>query len=84
MPLKRFLCILLTAAVTGLCVGVDVSSADKHSDFSVVVLPDTQFYSQLHPDTYVCQTQWIKDRVEADNIKCWSTTKASPTAAMVG
>ena len=53
MPLKRFLCILLAAAVIGFCVTVGVSSADRQADFAVVVLPDTQFYSQLHPDTYV-------------------------------
>ena len=69
MPFKRFPCISLTAAVIGLLLCVDVSSAEEQSDFTVVVLPDTQFYSQLHPDTYVAQTQWIKDRVEADNIK---------------
>ena len=69
MPFKRSCCLLLTAAVIGLLFAVDVSSADERSDFTVVVLPDTQFYSQLYPDTYVSQTQWIKDRVQADNIK---------------
>ena len=34
-----------------------------------MVLPDTQFYSQLHPDTYVGQPQWIKDRAAADGIR---------------
>ena len=69
MRFKQFLCILLTAAVTSLCVSSDVWSADEQADFTVVVLPDTQFYSQLHPDTYVSQTQWIKDRATADHIK---------------
>lgn len=37
--------------------------------FSVVLLPDTQFYSEKFPDTYVVQTEWIKQRAEADNTK---------------
>ena len=69
IPLKQILCLLLTAAVIGLSTGVEVSSGDEPSDFTVVVLPDTQLYSQLHPDTYTAQTVWVKDRVEADNIK---------------
>ena len=37
--------------------------------FSVVVLPDTQKYTDKWPDTYVGQTQWIRDNVEKENIK---------------
>ncbi len=37
--------------------------------FSVVVLPDTQNYAEKYPDTYVAQTQWIRDNVEKENIK---------------
>lgn len=29
--------------------------------YSIVVLPDTQFYSQLHPEIFHQQTQWIAD-----------------------
>jgi hypothetical protein len=36
--------------------------------FSIVVLPDTQFYAQLHPEIFHQQTQWI-----ADNIKRYDT-----------
>ncbi len=39
------------------------------TSFSVVLLPDTQFYSERYPETYVAQTMWIRKRVQEDNIK---------------
>jgi hypothetical protein len=33
----------------------------KEGNFTVVVLPDTQFYDRRNPDTYAAQTQWIVD-----------------------
>ena len=48
---------------------MSVVSAEKRSDFTVVLLPDTQYYSQLYPENYLCQTRWIKERASADNIK---------------
>ncbi len=44
-------------------------NAGADESFTVVLLPDTQFYSESYPDTYVRQTQWIRDRAEQDNIK---------------
>jgi hypothetical protein len=43
------------------------TSADEI--FTVVLLPDTQFYSEKYPDTYVAQTMWIRERAKPDNIK---------------
>ncbi|MFP6619064.1 MAG: metallophosphoesterase, partial [Pirellulaceae bacterium] len=37
--------------------------------FTVVLLPDTQYYSELFPATYVTQTLWIRNRLLKDNIK---------------
>ena len=37
--------------------------------FSVVLLPDTQFYSEKFPDIYKVQTEWIKANVKKRNIK---------------
>jgi hypothetical protein len=37
--------------------------------FRVVLLPDTQFYSEKYPETYVAQTLWIRKRMHEDNIK---------------
>jgi hypothetical protein len=35
----------------------------------VVLLPDTQFYSEKYPETFVAQTMWIRERTTPDNIK---------------
>jgi len=37
--------------------------------FSIIVLPDTQFYSKRYPETYYRQTQWIVDHRDELNIK---------------
>ncbi|MEO2014598.1 MAG: metallophosphoesterase [Fuerstiella sp.] len=37
--------------------------------FSVVLLPDTQNYSEKFADTYVAQTLWIRQQAKTDNIK---------------
>ncbi len=39
------------------------------TSFSVVLLPDTQNYSEKYPNTYVAQTLWIRKRQQEDNIK---------------
>jgi hypothetical protein len=38
------------------------------NDFTVVVLPDTQYYSQSYPEIFDCQVQWILDNLEPLNI----------------
>lgn len=50
-----------------LCPASQVATAGD--EFRVVLLPDTQLYSESHPEIYVAQTQWIKDRAEPDHIK---------------
>ncbi len=40
----------------------------QKGSFTVVVLPDTQNYSQNFPQTYLAQTQWIVDQKQARNI----------------
>ena len=36
--------------------------------FTLVVLPDTQFYSESYPATFTAQTQWIVNQLAARNI----------------
>ena len=36
--------------------------------FTIVALPDTQFYSKSFPATFIAQTQWIKDNTISKNI----------------
>ncbi len=38
-------------------------------DFTVVVLPDTQYYSESFPATFTAQTQWIMDNRDTLNIE---------------
>lgn len=42
--------------------------ADVESAFTVVMLPDTQKYSESYPDIYMSQTRWIRDHVDSNNI----------------
>lgn len=38
------------------------------NDFTIIVLPDTQFYSESFPQIFQAQTQWIVDNKDALNI----------------
>ena len=65
-----------------LCIGVSDPEADAlevrffgrdltaqpGEDFTFIALPDTQFYSQSHPQIYFAQTQWIIDNKASRNI----------------
>ena len=37
--------------------------------FSIVLLPDTQNYSEKYADTYAAQTLWVRQQAKQDNIK---------------
>ena len=43
--------------------------AKQEGPFSVVLLPDTQNYSEKYPETYIAQTLWIRQQRKLDNIK---------------
>ncbi|WP_442505487.1 metallophosphoesterase [Novipirellula sp. SH528] len=59
-----FAVVFLNHAVT---LAEDNQAAEQ--SFSVVLLPDTQLYSEKYPDTYVAQALWIRQQVKEDNIK---------------
>ncbi|REK18902.1 MAG: metallophosphoesterase [Planctomycetota bacterium] len=42
----------------------------EKGSFTVAVLPDTQNYSQRHPETYLAQTEWIAANKQDRNIAC--------------
>lgn len=46
-----------------------LASAASAGDFTVVVLPDTQNYSQSFPQIFDAQTQWVASNATAQNIK---------------
>ena len=68
MSLKRSFPLFL-AIVLGTQFDAGLAGAQERSPFTVVVLPDTQNYAEKYPDTYLAQTQWVKDHAAADNIK---------------
>jgi hypothetical protein len=45
---------------------VDVHPADRQ--FTIIALPDTQYYSKFHPEIYLEQTRWIVDNKDRLNI----------------
>lgn len=44
-------------------------TAQTSSDFSIVLLPDTQYYSESHPTIFQQQTQWIVNNRASWNIQ---------------
>ncbi|MBN2498074.1 MAG: hypothetical protein JXR96_26020 [Deltaproteobacteria bacterium] len=61
-------CTIDDSCQAGICLGEDYCG-----DFSIVLLPDTQYYTSNQPDdddnTYYKQTRWIADMREALNIR---------------
>ena len=57
----------ITLVITSLA--TDTATAQDEKDFfSIIVLPDTQYYSQRHPEIFKAQTEWIAANVEKENI----------------
>jgi 3',5'-cyclic AMP phosphodiesterase CpdA len=44
--------------------------AMKEGSFTIVVLPDTQNYSEKFPQTFAAQTKWIAENKVARNVAC--------------
>ncbi len=40
----------------------------QSEQFSIVVIPDTQFYSEVRPELFEAQMQWVADNQVAENI----------------
>jgi len=43
--------------------------AAQAEDFTIIVLPDTQYYSQNQSEHFPAQTQWIVDNEDALNCR---------------
>lgn len=61
---RHGLVLVAVAAVLGIASG----AARAESSFTVVALPDTQFYSSTYPATFTAQTNWIKTHQVDNNI----------------
>jgi hypothetical protein len=44
------------------------NSSVTKEDFAIIIIPDTQFYSERFPYIFNFQTQWIVDNHDAWNI----------------
>jgi hypothetical protein len=67
MPLRRT---QFTFLFVILCFLSQLLTAQSPSDeFTIVALPDTQFYSSSYPEIFAAQTQWIASHVQDQNIK---------------
>src|SRR5438876_1078425 len=61
--------VLSIALLLSALFGALVLHAQSAADFTVVVLPDTQFYSQTYPQIFDSQTQWVANNAAAQNIQ---------------
>jgi calcineurin-like phosphoesterase family protein/carboxypeptidase family protein len=59
--LAAFLCFLFGAGV--------LNAQTPSDEFTIIALPDTQFYSSTYPQIFAAQTQWIASHVQDQNIK---------------
>ncbi|NQT38003.1 MAG: metallophosphoesterase [Planctomycetes bacterium] len=66
LPRRRLL-LILTLLFSA--VAVLPAMAAEPADFTVVLIPDTQNYSEKFPDTYIAQMKWIGDVAEQRNMK---------------
>ena len=71
VPLNPNLCVQVndadSATLTATFSGREVTGTPAE-DFTIIALPDTQYYSASYPATYLAQTQWILDQRVARNI----------------
>jgi len=63
-----FSLVLLAISFTG-CGGSSQNRPLRGDEFTIVALPDTQYYSRDFPQIFQAQTKWIADHVQDQNIK---------------
>ncbi|HZU23765.1 MAG TPA: carboxypeptidase regulatory-like domain-containing protein [Terriglobales bacterium] len=67
--MRRRRCQVFAVAAFFLIVACVAAAQVTSPDFSVVVLPDTQYYSESHPEIFTAQTQWIVNNRSNYNIQ---------------
>ena len=45
------------------------SNGEEQTTFSIVLLPDTQVYSEKYPEVFIQQTEWIKENAKRINCR---------------
>lgn len=64
-----FLVVLLSVSSGAIWAQAPGPSPTPADEFTIVALPDTQFYSSTYPQIFAAQTQWIADHVQDQNIQ---------------
>src|SRR5437879_10225107 len=67
--LSSTIALLSIAWLLSALLGALLLHAQSAGDFTVVVLTDTQFYSQTYPQVFDSQTQWVANNAAAQNIQ---------------
>lgn len=67
--LKVIAPITVCLAIAG-CASIPFLPDGTVKPFSIIVLPDTQFYSESFPDMFFTQTKWIRDHRDDLNVVC--------------
>jgi Carboxypeptidase regulatory-like domain/Calcineurin-like phosphoesterase/Bacterial Ig domain len=60
--------VLSIALLVATLLGTSLLHAQSAGDFTIVVLPDTQNYSQFYPQIFDSQTQWVANNAAGQNI----------------
>jgi hypothetical protein len=66
---RTMLLALCLCAAMGPQMRAQTASPTPVDEFTIVALPDTQFYSSLNPQIFAAQTQWIANHVQDQNIQ---------------
>ncbi|MFC1734542.1 metallophosphoesterase [Candidatus Hydrogenedentota bacterium] len=59
--------VIIASSVSG-CASLEKLDEKKEGFFTFVVLPDTQKYTRQFPETFIAQTEWLRDHAEMLNI----------------
>ena len=66
---SRFVVVAVLSLAGWLNAQTPTPSPTPADEFTIVALPDTQFYSSLNPQIFAAQTQWIANHVQDQNIQ---------------
>jgi predicted MPP superfamily phosphohydrolase len=71
MSLRRtqFIFLFATLCLSRILIAQATASPTPTDEFTIVALPDTQFYSSTYPQIFAAQTQWIANHVQDQNIR---------------
>lgn len=66
---RSLIFLLLLVSSSAIWAQAPAHSPTPADEFTIVALPDTQFYSSTYPQIFAAQTQWIADHIKDQNIQ---------------